>query len=151
MLTSAGPRVIEFNVRLGDPEAQVVIPMLDEDLLPLLAAASQGELTSRASRASDEPHVGVVLASGGYPGPYETGFAISGLDAARRVPGVEVFHAGTALRDDRVVTAGGRVLTVVGRGPDHRAAVRTAYEGVAKISFERMHCRRDIGARALDS
>jgi phosphoribosylamine--glycine ligase len=149
MLTGDGPRVIEFNVRLGDPEAQVVLPMLDEELLPLLAAAAEGSLPPGACRMSSEPHVGVVLASGGYPSDYQIGFPIEGLEAARRVPDVQVFHAGTALRDGRVVTAGGRVLTVVGRGVDYGAAIRKAYEGVSKISFERMHCRRDIGARAL--
>jgi phosphoribosylamine--glycine ligase len=123
--------------------------MLEDDLLPLLAAAADGNLSSAACRISAEPHVGVVLASGGYPASFETGFPIEGLDAAERIADVQVFHAGTALRDGRVVTAGGRVLTVVGRGVDYPAAIRKAYEGVSKISFERMHCRRDIGARAI--
>jgi phosphoribosylamine--glycine ligase len=151
MLTASGPRVVEFNARLGDPEAQVVIPMLDDDLLPLLVESAQGRLTTPRCRVSAEPHVGVVLASGGYPGEYQTGFAISGLEEAQRLPDVQIFHAGTALRDGRVVTSGGRVLTVVGRGPDYRTAIRKAYEGAAGISFDRMHYRRDIGARALDS
>jgi phosphoribosylamine--glycine ligase len=149
MLTADGPRVVEFNVRLGDPEAQVVLPLLEDDLLPLVAAAADGSLSSRPCRLGRQPHVGVVLASGGYPGSYDTGFPISGLDEARRLPGVEVFHAGTTLSEGRVVTSGGRVLTVVGRGDDYHAAMRTAYAGVARVSFERMHWRRDIGARAL--
>ena len=150
MLTSDGPRVIEFNVRLGDPEAQVVLPMLEDDLLPLLAAAADGNLPAHTCRLSDEPHVGVVLASGGYPEAYRTGFPIVGLDAAERLPGVHVLHAGTTERDGQIVTSGGRVATVVGRGADYGTAIRRAYAGVSQISFEGLHCRRDIGARALD-
>ena len=118
MLTGDGPKVIEFNVRFGDPEAQVVFPMLDEDLSWLLGAAATGALPSRPARFRSEPHVGVVLAAGGYPDAVETGKAITGLDAAARVPGALVFHAGTARQDGRIVTSGGRVLTVVGRGAD---------------------------------
>src|SRR5687768_5670222 len=115
MLTADGPKVIEFNVRFGDPEAQVVLPMLDEDLAWLLGQAATGVLSSRPAKFRNEPHVGVVLAAGGYPDSPESGKPIDGIDAASEVPGSIVFHAGTSRRDDRLVTAGGRVLTVVGR------------------------------------
>jgi len=149
MLTTAGPKVIEFNVRFGDPEAQVVLPMLDEDLSWLLGAAATGVLPSRPARFRDEPHVGVVLASRGYPETSESGQPIFGLDEATAVADAVVFHAGTARRDGRIVTAGGRVLTVVGRGRSYRDAIDTAYRAAAHIRFEGMQMRRDIGRKAL--
>ena len=149
MLTSEGPKVIEFNVRFGDPEAQVVLPMLDEDLSSLLMCAAGGELPSRAARFSNQVHVGVVLAAGGYPENVETGKVISGLAAAAQVPDTVIFHAGTAPQDGNVVTAGGRVLTVVGRGATYRAAIDTAYSAAARIRFDGMQFRRDIGQKAL--
>jgi phosphoribosylamine--glycine ligase len=149
MLTADGPKVIEFNVRFGDPEAQAVLPMLDEDLSALLAAAANGTLPSRAARFRDEPHVGVVLASAGYPESTDNGRPIAGTDEAAAVPGALVFHAGTATRGAQLVTAGGRVLTVVGRGPTHRDAIDIAYRAVARVQFEGMQFRRDIGKKAL--
>jgi phosphoribosylamine---glycine ligase len=149
MLTADGPKVIEFNVRFGDPEAQVVLPMLDEDLGWLLGEAATGALPSRPARFRREPHVGVVLAAGGYPDSPETGKAIDGLDAASNVPGAIVFHAGTAKRDGRLVTAGGRVLTVVGRSTTYKDAIDTAYAAASRIHFEGMQYRRDIGRKAL--
>ncbi len=149
MMTAEGPEVIEFNVRFGDPEAQVVLPMIESELAPALAAAAAGELRGAACRFSAEPRVGVVLASGGYPGRYESGKPIDGLDRAEALDGVVVFHAGTAERDGRLVTAGGRVVTVVGRGADYRSAIARAYEGVACVSFPGMHYRQDIGRKAL--
>jgi phosphoribosylamine--glycine ligase len=149
MLTNSGPKVIEFNVRFGDPEAQVVLPMLDEDLAWLLGAAATGALPSRPVRFRNEPHVGVVLAAGGYPDSPDAGRTINGIDAASEVPGSIVFHAGTARRDGRLVTAGGRVLTVVGRSTTYRYAIDTAYAAVSRISFEGMQYRRDIGRKAL--
>jgi phosphoribosylamine--glycine ligase len=149
MLTADGPRVVEFNVRLGDPEAQVVLPMMYDDLAPLIAAAAAGALKRKEIRFRSEPHVGVVLASGGYPGNYETGQRIDGIDAAERLDDVLVFHAGTTRRNADIVTSGGRVLTVVGRGPDYATAIARAYDGVAQISFEGQHYRRDIGRKAL--
>ena len=149
MLTASGPRVVEFNVRFGDPEAQVVLPMLDEDLSTLLWAAAASALPERPARFRPEPHVGVVLASAGYPESSEQGHVIAGLEDAARVPGALVFHAGTAKRDDHLVTAGGRVLTVVGRGTTHREAIDAAYEAAGKIHFEGMQFRRDIGRKAL--
>ena len=148
MLTTDGPRVIEFNVRLGDPEAQVVLPMVTSDLAPVLAAAARGDLGSVSWRAGREPHVGVVLASGGYPGSYATGYPIHGLDAAADLPDIVVFHAGTARRDGEVVTSGGRVLTVVGRGASVAAAANRAYAGAEKIAFTDRYCRTDIGRPA---
>jgi phosphoribosylamine--glycine ligase len=149
MLTGDGPKVIEFNVRFGDPEAQVVFPMLDEDLSWLLGAAATGALPSRPARFRSEPHVGVVLAAGGYPDAVETGKTITGLDAAARVPGALVFHAGTARQDGRIVSAGGRVLTVVGRGATYRDAIDVAYAAAAHVQFDGMQLRADIGRKAL--
>ena len=149
MLTADGPKVIEFNVRFGDPEAQVVLPMLDEDLAWLLGEAATGALPSRPARFRREPHVGVVLAAGGYPDAPETGKAIDGLAAASDVPGAIVFHAGTAKREGRLVTAGGRVLTVVGRSTTFRNAIDTAYAAASRIHFDGMQYRRDIGKKAL--
>ena len=149
MLTAEGPKVVEFNVRLGDPEAQVVLPMVCGELAPVLAAAARGTLDGSACEHTADPHVGVVLASGGYPGRYETGATIEGLEAASALDDVLVFHAGTAARDGSVVTAGGRVLTVVGRGRDFAAAIARAYEAEACITFAGKHVRSDIGRKAL--
>lgn len=149
MLTTDGPKVIEFNVRFGDPEAQVVLPMLDEDLAWLLGEAATGALPSRAARFRREPHVGVVLAAGGYPDAPESGKPITGIEAAAEVPGAIVFHAGTAKRGNQLVTAGGRVLTVVGRSTTYRDAIDTAYEAASRIHFDGMQYRRDIGRKAL--
>ena len=151
MLTADGPKVVEFNVRFGDPEAQVVFPRLDEDLSWLLGAAATGALPSRAARFRSEPHVGVVLAAGGYPDAVETGKVITGVGAAARVPGALVFHAGTRDRDGQLVTAGGRVLTVVGRGGSYRDAIDVAYRAASEIRFEGMQFRTDIGRKALAS
>lgn len=148
MLTAEGPKVIEFNVRLGDPEAQVVLPMLRGELAPVLAAAARGRLDGPACECADDPHVGVVLASGGYPGAYDTGAVIAGIEAASAGEGVLVFHAGTAVRGRSVVTAGGRVLTVVGRGRDFPEAVARAYAAETRITFAGKQVRTDIGRKA---
>jgi phosphoribosylamine--glycine ligase len=148
MLTAAGPKVIEFNARLGDPEAQVILPLVDEPLLPLLDAAAAAALPDRAAILSREPRVGVVMASGGYPDTFAIGKPIRGLAEAAGLEGVEVFHAGTAMADGTVVTSGGRVLTVVGRGADFKAAIARAYAGVGRISFDGAFYRKDIGRRA---
>ena len=149
MLTPKGPQVIEFNVRLGDPEAQVVLPMIDGDLAPVMQAAAAGDLSGASWRVSSDPHVGVVLASGGYPGAHETGFPIHGLEAAAARPGILVFHAGTARREGRVVTSGGRVLSVVARAATFAEAITRVYEAVELISFQDKHVRTDIGQKAL--
>jgi phosphoribosylamine--glycine ligase len=149
MLTADGPKVIEFNARLGDPETQVLLPLIDEPLLPLLVAGASGALRSKSVRIATECLAGVVLASRGYPESSETGQVIEGIDAAEATPGVAVYHAGTARRGVQIVTAGGRVLTVVGRGGDFTEAIARAYAGVVQIRFQGMHYRRDIGRRAL--
>jgi phosphoribosylamine--glycine ligase len=149
MLTATGPRVVEFNVRFGDPEAQVILPMLDEDLPALFMAAATGSLPSRAARVRNERLVGVVLASAGYPESSDSGRVISGLSEADAVPGAVVCHAGTAARGTDVGPAGGRVLTVVGRGPGYEQAIDVAYRAVGAIRFEGMQFRTDIGRRAL--
>jgi phosphoribosylamine--glycine ligase len=151
IMTCAGPKVIEYNVRFGDPEAQAVMPLVGGELLPALTAAADGDLGGRRVALRGGVSVGVVLAAGGYPGPVTGGATISGLDEASRAADVYVFHAGTAMRDGRVVTAGGRVLTVVATGAGYRAAIDRAYEAVSLISFEGMQYRHDIGRKALDS
>jgi phosphoribosylamine---glycine ligase len=162
MLTTSGPKVIEFNVRFGDPEAQVVMPLLRGDLAPALRAAATGDLgsldaralkalrlratTDRGDAATPVVCVGVVLASGGYPGAVTNGRVITGVDHANAMEDVQVFHAGTARRDGALVTKGGRVLTVTAVGATYAAARARAYDGVARIEFEGMQFRRDIGA-----
>jgi len=151
MLTRDGPRVIEFNVRLGDPEAQVILPLIDEPLLPLLVSAARGSLNRSSVRLGRDRLTGVVLASRGYPESSESGQPIDGIDEAEAIPGVVVYHAGTATRDGHIVTAGGRVLTVVGRGSRFDEATARAYAGVMPIHFDGMQYRRDIGRKALKS
>jgi phosphoribosylamine--glycine ligase len=151
MLTCAGPKVIEFNVRFGDPEAQAVMPLIESDLLPLLSSAADGTLAAGAPRMKDAVSVGIVIASGGYPGAVNSGFPIRGLDEAERVKDVTVFHAGTAMKDNQIVTAGGRVLTVVATGADYREARERGYEAAARISFDGIQYRRDIGLKALQA
>ena len=150
MMTCAGPKVIEYNVRFGDPEAQAVMPLVDGPFVSLLAAAADGDLRGQVVTLRDAVSVGVVLAAGGYPGAVTNGAPIAGLEAAAQLPDVTVFHAGTARRGDRIVTAGGRVLTVVATGADYRTAIDRAYEAVGLISFEGMQYRRDIGRKATD-
>lgn len=147
MLTEEGPYVLEFNCRFGDPEAQVVIPRLKTDLVDVMEAVLDGRLEEISLEWDQRPAVCVVLASGGYPGSYEKGKVIRGLD---EVPeGILVFHAATALSGECFVTSGGRVLGVTAFGETIREAVERAYEGVSKISFEGMHYRHDIAYRAL--
>jgi phosphoribosylamine---glycine ligase len=149
MITREGPRVVEFNCRFGDPECQVVIPRMAEDLLPLLDAVARGSGIPASIGWKPDASVCVVMSSGGYPGSYETGRRITGVADAEALPGVQAFHAGTALRDGALVTAGGRVLGVQALGRDVRSAVGAAYAAVERIHFEGMHYRRDIAGRAL--
>jgi phosphoribosylamine--glycine ligase len=152
MLTAEGPKVIEFNVRFGDPEAQVVLPMMAQPITPILWAAASGTMRSGAVRVSEEPHVGVVLAAKGYPGDIQTGQVIEGLDAvAKELPDVLVFHAGVKEKDGALVTGGGRVMTIVAKGPTFAAAIGRAYDGVSRVRFEGMQFRRDIGRKAVRS
>ena len=149
MLTAEGPRVLEFNCRFGDPETQALLPRLESDLLDLLWAAARGESLPGKARWRSGAAVGVVMASRGYPASSSKGDVISGLDAAKAMRAVEVFHAGTGkAADGRPVTAGGRVLTVTGLGDTFAEARARAYEGVAAISFEGAHHRSDIALRA---
>jgi len=151
MLTARGPMVIEFNVRFGDPEAEVVLPGIDGPLASVFFAAAGGELTRALPLAAhSDRFVGVVLASRGYPATSSSGDVIDGLDRAAAMPGVVVFHAGTrADAGGRIVTAGGRVLTVVGRGPTFERAMTAAYAAAGEIRFDGMQYRRDIGRKAL--
>jgi phosphoribosylamine--glycine ligase len=149
MLTKEGPKVVEFNCRFGDPEAQAILIRLNDDLLPILMAVASGEPLPREVAWTPQSAVCVVLASGGYPGSYATGKVITGVEMAEAPPSLVVFHAGTALKDRRLVTAGGRVLGVTARAISLRAALSLAYEAVASIHFDGMHYRRDIGRRAL--
>jgi len=152
MLTPDGPKVIEFNVRFGDPEAQVVLPGLEGRVAQTLLAAAEGRLDSvPALRSSADRYVGVVLASRGYPASAESGRTIHGLDRAAAIPQALVFHAGTAASRGEIVTAGGRVLTVVGRGSTYADAMATAYRAVDEIEFDGMQFRRDIGRKALQA
>ncbi|MBC7340016.1 MAG: phosphoribosylamine--glycine ligase [Firmicutes bacterium] len=149
MLTRDGPAVLEFNCRFGDPETQVILPLLDEDLAELLAAAASDRLPARPLRLHNRYAVCVVVASGGYPGPYRRGLPIAGLERAAEVPGVVIFEAGTACdAGGRLVTSGGRVLGVTGCGRSLAEARERAYRACARISFEGMHYRRDIAAPA---
>ncbi len=148
VLTDDGPRVLEFNCRLGDPEAQVVLARLEEEITPLALAAARGEPLQGALRWSGEAAVDVVLAAPGYPEAPERGLPIDGLKKAEDVAGVTVLHAGTALADGQLVTAGGRVLNVVARGPDMATARGRAYEAASLVEFAGKQFRTDIGGRA---
>jgi phosphoribosylamine---glycine ligase len=149
MMTAAGPRVLEFNVRFGDPETQAVLPRLRSDLLELcLAGRAPGGLAGTAAEFTDHWAVTVVLASAGYPQSSSKGDVISGLEEAAEI--AEVFHAGTANRDGEIVTAGGRVLNLTGLGPTPAAARERAYDAASRISFDGMQMRTDIAARAVE-
>ncbi|CAM3665545.1 phosphoribosylamine--glycine ligase [Cohnella lubricantis] len=151
MITKDGPKTIEFNARFGDPETQVVLPRLKTDLLDIFLASLNGRLGEIDIAWSDEAAVCVILASGGYPGSYPKGLPISGLEEAAAMEGALVFHAGTAAKDGRIVTAGGRVLGVVGLGADIAAARVKAYAAADRIAFEGKQNRTDIAAKALVS
>jgi phosphoribosylamine---glycine ligase len=149
MIGPDGPRVVEFNCRFGDPECQAILPRLDEDILPVFEAVASGRGLPASLRWRREASVCVVLASPGYPGTPRAGLPIEGVEAAAALPGVNVFHAGTARRDGALLTAGGRVLGVQTLGEDIRAAIERAYDAVGRIRFEGMQFRHDIGRRAL--
>ena len=150
MITDAGPKVLEFNCRFGDPEAQVLLPRLKSDLVPLLIACIDGTLAQHADvQWFDEAAACVVMASGGYPDPYQTGEIIIGLEDADAIEGVNVFHAGTTHDGENIVTAGGRVLGVTAIADGLHNAIQQAYKGVSAIHFNKTHFRNDIGHRAL--
>ena len=148
MMTAAGPRVLEFNVRLGDPETQPLMHRLAGDFVPALAAAAAGRLAGRRLEWRPEPSVCVVLCSGGYPGAYQSGKKILGIEEAEAA-GATVFQAGTRRSAEGLETAGGRVLGVTARGETLPAAIENAYAAAAKVCFEAMHYRRDIGRKGL--
>ena len=149
MMTARGPQVLEFNARFGDPETQAILVRLESDLVDAIEACIDGRLADTTLRWTPGASACVVASSGGYPGSYKTGFPITGLDAAARVPGVEVFHAGTALMGGQLLTAGGRVLGVTAAADSLQEALDRAYRVMAEIFFEGMYYRRDIGHRAL--
>ena len=149
MLTKSGPKVLEFNARFGDPETQVYLTRLENDLVELLDASVNGTLDKIELKWKPESSVCVVMASGGYPGSYAKGKPIHGLDEAAKLPNAKVFHAGTVLKDGQIVTNGGRVLGVTAWAKDLRSAQAAAYAAVSKINFEGAQFRRDIAAKAL--
>jgi len=149
MMTARGPMVLEFNCRFGDPEVQAILMRLESDLVEALEASIEGRVSEGDFQWSNDASVCVVMASGGYPGVFEAGKRIVGIEEANAMEGVKVFHAGTSARDGHYFTAGGRVLGVTARAPQLSGAVERAYEAVAKIGFEGAHYRRDIAARAL--
>ncbi len=149
MLTARGPMVLEFNCRFGDPETQPILMRLESDLLGACVASVEGRVSEGDFKWSPDAAACVVIASGGYPGTYESGKKIAGLERAAEVEGVKVFHAGTSLRDGAFYTAGGRVLGVTARGRDLESALERAYQAAGHVQFEGMHYRKDIGHRAL--
>jgi phosphoribosylamine--glycine ligase len=149
MMTARGPMVLEFNCRFGDPETQPILMRLESDLVEALEASIDGRVSDGDFRWSPDASVCVVMSSGGYPGTFEVGKKIMGLEEAGKIEGVKVFHAGTSKRDGAYYTAGGRVLGVTARAADLRTVVDRVYSAVSKIGFEGAHYRRDIAARAL--
>ncbi|MHC4290016.1 MAG: phosphoribosylamine--glycine ligase, partial [Planctomycetota bacterium] len=149
MMTQGGPRVLEYNVRFGDPETQPILMRLKSDLLDIMLAVCDGKLSTINLEWDPRPAVCVVMSSGGYPGDYEKGKVIEGLDEAGKMKDVFVFHAGTAARDGKIVTNGGRVLGVTALGETIADAKQRAYEAVDRIRFEGAYCRRDIADKAI--
>jgi phosphoribosylamine---glycine ligase len=149
MMTDAGPKVLEYNARFGDPETQVIVARMKSDIVPVLKGVADGQLGDVKMEWTKEPAVCVVLAAGGYPNEVETGKEVKGLAALKGLPDLQVFHAATALRDGKVVTVGGRVLGITALGQNLDAAVQRAYDAADKIHFDGMQFRRDIGAKAL--
>jgi len=149
MMTARGPMVLEFNCRFGDPETQAILMRLESDLVDALEASIEGRVSEGDFRWSPDASVCVVMASGGYPGTFEAGKRIMGLEDADQVEGVKVFHAGTTQHDNAYFTAGGRVLGVTARAPELKTAVERAYQAASKIGFEGAYYRKDIAARAL--
>jgi len=147
MLTKNGPKTLEFNARFGDPETQPLLVRMESDIVPLFEACIDGTLDQHELRWKSEPSVCVVMAAEGYPGSYAKGKEISGLDVARALPDVVVFHAGTKTKEGKVFTNGGRVLGITSTGPDTPTAIKKAYEAVDKIQWDGIHFRKDIGNR----
>jgi phosphoribosylamine--glycine ligase len=150
MMTARGPQVLEFNARFGDPETQAILLRLESDLVDAMDACVDGRLSETELRWAPGASACVIASSGGYPGSYEVGLPIVGLDEAARIPGVQVFHSGTTASGGQVRTAGGRVLGVTALGENLKEALTRAYQALAEIHFEGMYYRRDIGHRALN-
>jgi phosphoribosylamine--glycine ligase len=149
MMTDAGPKVLEYNARFGDPETQVIVARMKSDIVPVLKGVADGQLGDVKMEWTKEPAVCVVLAAGGYPNDVETGKEVKGLAALKGLPDLHVFHAATAVKDGKVITVGGRVLGITALGQNLDAAVQRAYDAADKIHFDGMQFRRDIGAKAL--
>jgi phosphoribosylamine--glycine ligase len=149
MITDKGPQLLEYNTRFGDPECQVLMLRLKSDILPALIAAADGQLAHFDLRWHDDPALTVVMAAKGYPGEYVKGTPIGGLEAAGADPDVQIFHAGTALKDGAVIATGGRVLAVTARGASVAEAQARAYAAVDRLDWPDGFCRRDIGWRAI--
>lgn len=149
MIQDGRPKVLEFNARFGDPETQPILMRLKDDLVPLLFACIKGGISNYEIEWDERPSVCVVMASKGYPGQYEKGKVISGLDDVLSMKDIFVFHAGTAIKDDHIITNGGRVLGVTGLGKDIKDAIERTYEAVRRISWEGVHYRTDIGKKAI--
>ena len=149
MLTAEGPKLLEYNVRMGDPEAQPIVMRLRSDMVELLVALGEGRLAAHEPHWSPNPAVCVVLASKGYPGKPEVGRVITGIAAAEAHGGIKVFHAGTKFQDFQLLSTGGRVLGVTATAEDLPSAIACAYTAVSKINFAGVHYRRDIGAKGL--
>jgi phosphoribosylamine--glycine ligase len=156
MLTKDGPKVIEYNCRFGDPETQVVLPLLESDLFSIMRACTEGNLKNEMVRFSYDAACCVVLASGGYPAKYETGFEITGIADAQKC-GSEIYCAGVKLdagassTEQKLLTAGGRVLGVTSVAPNLRQAIQKSYKAAEKIQFKNMHYRKDIGSKVIDA
>jgi phosphoribosylamine--glycine ligase len=150
MISDGSPKVLEFNCRFGDPETQVILPRLKSDLIPALQACIDGTLDQIELEWRDDPAVCVVMASDGYPGKYEKGKTICGVEEAESIDDVVVFHAGTATRDDELLTNGGRVLGVTALDQDIPSAIERAYRAVSKVDFDGKHYRTDIGKKAVE-
>ncbi len=149
MMTADGPKVLEYNVRFGDPELQAILPLLKSDLVPILDDTVEGRLSMTQCQWETGSCVCVVLASGGYPGDFQIGKEIRGLDQVKDHPGLLVFHGGTKKDRERYVSWGGRVLNIIGRGPDLESALKRAYDAIGPVQFDGMIYRKDIGFRAL--
>ena len=149
MITSYGPKVLEFNVRFGDPEAQVLLTRMKSDIVPIMLASISEKLDTIDLEWYSQASVCVVIASGGYPGRYNKGKQITGLDSLKNQEDIHVFHAGTKTENGRIVTSGGRVLNVVACGDDIKEAQKNVYDAASKISFEGAHYRKDIASKAI--
>jgi phosphoribosylamine--glycine ligase len=149
MLTDSGPKVLEYNVRFGDPETQAVLPRLKSDLCEIFLAMAEGDLTGQNAEWREDAAVCVVIASHGYPGSYPKGYEISGIQMAEEDPSTVVFHAGTVLENEKILTSGGRVLGVTSMDLNLDSAIMKVYEAVNKVHFRDMYYRRDIAAKGL--